>query len=103
MAKNITTTAAVVRSIKDASPKVKQIVKMLTKPGDGVTATAIQQRTGETKRRSAYSLNKLARRFGYMLDQTKYEGYRLTYYRFLDQVDGKRTADGKRVNKKASI
>jgi hypothetical protein len=60
MAKSVTTEAAAIA----VSKKVMTILNLMTRQ-DGATSVEIQKATGENKRRSHYSLSRLAERLGY--------------------------------------
>jgi transcriptional antiterminator len=79
-----------------ATKKQQQIADLMLRE-DGATAPEIQKKTGESKRRSRYSLAKLAETLGYVYEAYSYDGDRYLHHFMI----AKKTANVVKLPRKA--
>lgn len=92
MAKNTKTATVTEVEPRQPSRKMLAITKLCARE-DGATSEELLKATGETKRRSKWSLTKLAARMGYSYEQYAYEDDPLVHHCFVPTKSAAKPAE----------
>ena len=88
------------KAVEQPSAKIAKIIALCARP-EGATSEEIMRATKANKRRSKYSLSRLAERFNYRYGQERYEDDPLLHHLFLP-IAARKTAGKKAAPKKAA-